>query len=138
MDMILINLEKDFDNLDYKIFLNKMKCMGFSDKTIKCFHPYLRNIVFFVSIGTVFSEAGTRNWVGAFVVIAVLNPDETSIFYQDSEITKMEIFWMKNLQVYEICLLIISYQFILVKINAFFSLRIKTYLRLTKYMITIE
>ena len=32
---------------------------------------------------------------------------------------------MKNLQVYEICLLIINYQFILVKINAFFSVKDK-------------
>ena len=56
------------------------------------FSPLSQKYSFFVSIGTVFSEAGTRNWVGAFVVIAVLNPDETSIFYQDSEITKMEIF----------------------------------------------
>ena len=59
--MILIDLQKGFDNLDYKIFLDKMKCMGCSDKTIKWFHSYLTNRVFFVSIGTVFSEAGTRN-----------------------------------------------------------------------------
>ena len=71
MDMILIDLQKGFDNLDYNFFLNKMKCMGFSDKTIKWFHSYLRNRVFFVSIGTVFSEAGTRNCAGAFVVFAI-------------------------------------------------------------------
>ena len=58
MDMILINLEKDFDNLDYKIFLNKMKCMGFSDTAIKLF-LYLTYRAFYVSFGTVFSEAGT-------------------------------------------------------------------------------
>ena len=38
-----------------------MKCIGFSDKTIKWFHSYLTNRAFFVSLGTAFSEAGTIN-----------------------------------------------------------------------------
>ena len=36
--MILIDHQKAFDTLGNKIFLDKMKCIGFSDKTIKWFH----------------------------------------------------------------------------------------------------
>ena len=60
-NMILIDLQKAFDTLDHNIFLDKMKCIGFSDKTIKWFHSYLTNRAFFVSLGTVFSESGTIN-----------------------------------------------------------------------------
>ena len=59
--MILINPEKAFDTLDHKILLEKMKYIGFSHKTIKWFHSYLTNRAFFISLGTVFSEAGTIN-----------------------------------------------------------------------------
>ena len=31
--MILINLQKAFDTLDHTISFDKMKCIGFSDKT---------------------------------------------------------------------------------------------------------
>ena len=33
--MILINFRKAFNTLDHKILLDKMKCIGFPDKTIK-------------------------------------------------------------------------------------------------------
>ena len=33
--MILINLQKAFDTLDHKILLDRTKCIGFSDNTIK-------------------------------------------------------------------------------------------------------
>ena len=59
--MILIDLQKAFETLDHKILLAKMKCIGFSDKTIKWFHSYVTNRAIFVSLGTVFSEAGTIN-----------------------------------------------------------------------------
>ena len=60
--MILIDLQKAFETLDHKILLDKMKYIGFLDKTIKCFHSYLTNRAFFVSLGTVSSEAGTINY----------------------------------------------------------------------------
>ena len=56
--MILIDIQKAFDTLDHKFLLDKMKCIGFSDKTIKWFHSYLANRVFFVSLDNVFSEEG--------------------------------------------------------------------------------
>ena len=61
--MILIDLKKAFDTLDHKILLDKMKCIGFLDKTIKWFQSYLTNRAVFVSLGTVFYEAGTINCV---------------------------------------------------------------------------
>ena len=33
-DLTLIDLQKAFDTLDYKILLDKMNCLGFSDKRI--------------------------------------------------------------------------------------------------------
>ena len=59
--MILIDLQKAFDALDHKILLDKIKCISISDKTLKWFHSYLANRINFVSLGTVFSEAGTIN-----------------------------------------------------------------------------
>ena len=59
--MILINPQKAFDTLDHKILLDQMKCMSFSDKTIKWFHSCLTNRTFFVSLDNVFSTAGTIN-----------------------------------------------------------------------------
>ena len=45
--MILIDLKKPFDTLDYKTLLGKMKCIRFSDKTIKWFNSYFKNSFFF-------------------------------------------------------------------------------------------
>ena len=59
--IILIDLQKAFDTLDHNILLDKMKCIGFPDKTIKWFHSCLTNRVVFVLLGPVFSEAGTMN-----------------------------------------------------------------------------
>ena len=60
--MILIDLQKAFDTLDHKILLAKLRCIGFSGKTIKWFHSFLTNRAILVSLGTVFSEAETVNY----------------------------------------------------------------------------
>ena len=36
--MILNDLQKAFNTLDHTILLEKMKCIGFSNKTIRWFH----------------------------------------------------------------------------------------------------
>ena len=54
--MILINLQKAFYTLNHKIVLDKMKCVGFSDKTITWVHSYPTNRFIFVSVGI--SESG--------------------------------------------------------------------------------
>ena len=41
--MALIVIQRVFDTLDQKILLDKMKCIGFSDKTMKWFHLNLTN-----------------------------------------------------------------------------------------------
>ena len=57
--LILINFQKVFDPLNKKILLQKMTCIGFSDKSIKCFHSYLlTNRALIVSLGTAFSKDG--------------------------------------------------------------------------------
>ena len=57
----LIDLQKAFDTIDIKFLLEKMKCIGFSNKTIKCFYFYLTNRAFFVSLDDVFSKTATLN-----------------------------------------------------------------------------
>ena len=58
--MILINLQKAFDTLDHTTLLEKMKCIGFSNKTIRWFHSYLTNSNFFISLDKELSEAGNK------------------------------------------------------------------------------
>ena len=109
--MILINLQKAFDTLDHKIVLDKMKCIGFSDKTLKWFHSYLTNGVIFVSLGTVFWEAETINcgvlqgsMLGPLLFLLYINDvpqalsnthtylyaDDTNILCQHKDVTEIE------------------------------------------------
>ena len=84
-----------------------MNYIGASDKTIKWFHSYLTNRAFFVSLDNVFSEAGTISCgvqvpiLGPFLFLlyisdisqalpnTYLHADDTSIFYQHKDVTKM-------------------------------------------------
>ena len=59
--MILIDLQKAFDTIDYQILLEKMKHMGFSDSTVQWFKSYLINRQFFVAVGDTSSENETLN-----------------------------------------------------------------------------
>ena len=59
--MVLTDIQKAFDTLDRKTLLIKMKCIGFSDKTIKWFHSYLKNRATFVSLDNVFLETEAIN-----------------------------------------------------------------------------
>ena len=60
--MIRIDLHKAFENLDHKILLDEMKYIGFSDKKMNSFCSYFINRLFFISLGTVFWEAGAINY----------------------------------------------------------------------------
>jgi len=56
--MILIDLQKAFDTIDHKIFLKKIRCLGFSDSAIKWFKSYLENRTFLVQVEDSFSGLG--------------------------------------------------------------------------------
>ena len=56
--MILIDLQKAFDTIDYDILLEKTHCLGFSKPTIQWFRSYLTNRLFSVNLGNVFSSPG--------------------------------------------------------------------------------
>ena len=94
-----------------------MKRIGFSDKTMKWLHPYLTNRAIFVSLGTVFSEAGTINCgvpkgsiLGPLLFSLYINDipqalsnthtylyaDDTSIFCQHKDVTKIENVFSKE------------------------------------------
>ena len=153
--MILIDLEKALNTLNHKILLDEMNSIGFSSKTIKWFHSFLTNGAFFVSLDTVIWETGTINCrvpqgsiLRPLLFLLYINDIPQALsnthihtcmqtiqvsFANISTLRKSKIFRIKYLQMYATGLLIINYQFILVKIklNAFFSVGIKTYLILT-------
>ena len=54
--MILIDLQKAFDTIDHEIFLNKIKCLGFSDSSISWYKSYLENRYFKININNSYSE----------------------------------------------------------------------------------
>ena len=106
--IILTDLQKTFDNLDHKILLNKMKCIGFPGETIKWFHSYLTNRAF---LGTAYSEVRTRKCkvlqesiLGPFFFLLYVNDisqalwtthtclcaDKTSMFCQHKCVTEIE------------------------------------------------
>ena len=109
--MILIDLQKAFDTLDHEILLQKMKCIGFSDKVTKWFHSYLTGRAFFVSIENVYSERGSINCgvpqgsiLGPLLFLLYVNDipqvlsnskaflyaDDTSICYQHENVIEIE------------------------------------------------
>ena len=109
--MVLIDIQKAFDPLDHKILLDKMKCIGFSGKTIIWFHFYLTNRAIFVSLGIVFLEAGTINCgvlqgsiLGPLLFLLYINgilqalsnthtylyAEDTRIFCQHNDVMKIE------------------------------------------------
>ena len=48
--MILIDLQKAFDTINHEILLKKHEAIGFSDKCIRWFRPYLYERIFFIEI----------------------------------------------------------------------------------------
>ena len=67
-NLIRFNFQKAFENLDHKILLDKIKCIGLSDKEIKWFISYLTDRAFFLSLGTI-----QRVYIGTFVVLLYIN-----------------------------------------------------------------
>ena len=54
--MVLIDLQKKFDTIAHQIFLEKLKCLGFADTSIKWFKSYLKCRYFLVNIDDTYSE----------------------------------------------------------------------------------
>ena len=48
--MILIDLQKAFDTINHEILLKKLEAIGFPDKCIRWFRPYLYERIFFTEI----------------------------------------------------------------------------------------
>ena len=119
--MILIDLQKAFDTSDHKILLDKMKCRGFSDKTMVSLSSHKQSYFCFVWHYLLRSSdhklrSSPRTYIGTFVGFAI-----HKWYFNIRTLWNSKMFRIKNLQMYAIGLLIISYQFILVKIkqNAF-------------------
>ena len=106
-----MDLSKAFDTLNHDILLGKMKCMKFSDKTIKWFKSYLNDRTFFVSIDNILSERGIINCgvpqgsiLGLILFLLYRNDipqalskskgylyaDDTSICYQNKDVLEIQ------------------------------------------------
>ena len=59
--MILIDLQKAFDTKDYKILIEKMKYMGFSNDVTKWFECYVSKSMFSVNIENSVSDKALIN-----------------------------------------------------------------------------
>ena len=59
--MILIDLQKAFDTICYKILIEKMKCMDFSNDVTKWFECCLSKRIFSVNIENSFSDKALIN-----------------------------------------------------------------------------
>ena len=59
--MILINLQNAFGTIDYKVLLDKLVYMGFSDYAISWFKSYLSNRSFIVNVENDYSDPGDLN-----------------------------------------------------------------------------
>jgi len=53
--LILTDLQKGFDTIDHKIYLKKIRCVGFSDSAQKL---YLKNRMFLVHVQDSLSSLG--------------------------------------------------------------------------------
>ena len=60
--MILIDLQKAFDTLDYDILLDKMKYLGFTSKTIDWFSSYFKKRNIIVSLEKTLLETKNLNF----------------------------------------------------------------------------
>ena len=60
--MILIDLQKAFDTIDYQILLKKMKYLGLSKYTITWFKSYLYERKFKVSLNNSYSTPASLLW----------------------------------------------------------------------------
>ena len=107
--MILVDLQKAIDTIDYEIFLDKMVCLGFSDSTISWFKSYLQDRSFSVNIGKEYSNPGILSCgvpqgsvLGPFIFLMYVNDmaravdcdlllyaDDSCLIFRDKDIEKI-------------------------------------------------
>ena len=106
--MIAIDLQKAFETLD-EYFLDKMRCLGFSDKTIQWFHSHLTELFGFLRQSIFGSRdhkvwSSSRIYIRTFIVLLYINDipqalsnshtylcaDDNSIFYQHKDVMEIE------------------------------------------------
>ena len=108
--MILIDLQKAFDNVNHDIFLKKKEFIGFSEETTKLSKSYLPNGKFKVHIKNTFSEPGNLicevsqgsilelllfllyiNDMSQTVDCELLYADDTCLIFPHKDITEIEM-----------------------------------------------
>ena len=114
--MVLIDLQKAFDTIDHKIFLDKMTCLGFSNSTILWFKSNLQDRSFTVNIGKEYSNHGNlscgvpqgsilgplifllyvNDMAGAVDCDLLLYADDSCLVFRDKSIEQIEINLNRN------------------------------------------
>ena len=114
--MVSIDLQKAFDTIDQQIFLNKMKNLGFSKKTISWFKSYLCERKLKISINTSYSSLSNllcgvpqasilgpilflldvNDLLQTVVSNSLLYGDNTRIVFQPKSIIKIERQLIRN------------------------------------------
>ena len=56
--MVLIDLQKAFDEIDHEILLQKRKAIRFSKETLQCFRSYLPDQIFLINLKNKLSDFG--------------------------------------------------------------------------------
>ena len=114
--MILIDLQKAFDTIDHKIFLDKLVCLGFSKSAILWFKSYLQDRSFTVNIGKEYSNHGNLSCgvpqgsiLGPLIFLLYVNDmaravdcdlllyaDDSCLIIRDSSIEQIESILNRN------------------------------------------
>ena len=108
--MILIDLQKAFDTIDHKIFLDKIACLGFNDSAILWFKSYLQDRSFSVNIGKEYSDPGNLSCgvpqgsiLGPLIFLLYVNDmaravdcdlllyvDDSCLIFRDTDVERIE------------------------------------------------
>ena len=114
--MILIDLQKAFDTIDHKIFLDKLVYLGFSKSAILWFKSYLQDRSFTVNIGKEYSNHGNLSCgvpqgsiLGPLIFLLYVNDmaravdydlllyaDDSCLIIRDSSIEQIESILNRN------------------------------------------
>ena len=108
--MILIDLQKSFDTINYEILLKKLEAIGFSNKCIRWFRSYLYERIFFIETENQLSDYGEVSCgvpqgsiLGPLLLLVYVNDmpqavksnlffygDDLCLMYQHRDVKKIE------------------------------------------------
>ena len=115
-EMILIDIQKEFDTIDHYILLQKLSSFGFSNEVIYWFRSYLRSTKFHVNVNDKFYTTAKlrcrvpqRSILGSLLLLLYINDipqavdcdlflyaDDTCLLYQHKDLDRINKELTKN------------------------------------------